>query len=82
MWTDEGYSWLGRWQDRKPENHVAFEVSYDDMLDAQAWLVDHSIEKRDAQDADHNRSSGHTRGTPRCTSRTPTATARSSSRGC
>lgn len=40
--------------DPKPENHVAFEVSYEDMLDAQEWLEERGIEKREPQGADHN----------------------------
>lgn len=54
VWVEAGRSWLGLWQDGKPENHVAFDVDYDDLHDAQAWLADRDIETREPRGADTN----------------------------
>lgn len=54
VWAEEGRSWLGLWQNGKPENHVAFDVTYEDMQNAEAWLAERDIEKREPRGADSN----------------------------
>lgn len=52
--VEEGRSWLDLWQNGKPENHIAFDVSFEDIQDAEAWLADRGVEKREPQGADSN----------------------------
>lgn len=47
VWTEAGRAWLGLWEGWMPEDHVAFEVTLDDLARCESWLSDRGVELRE-----------------------------------
>ena len=47
VWTELGRSWLGLWEGKMPDDHVAFAVSLDDLTRSEAWLGERDVGLRE-----------------------------------